>query len=390
MSTADDPRRARHASTSPRGRVAALEGVRGAAIVLVVVSHIWILVPVESALEGPARGVLKSGNLAVTVFFVLGGFFLVRSLQRDVEVTGRVDVQQALLARWARLSVQVYPLVVVMLAVASLAPAGTYDQYDNPRSAFRLVTYTWNWFAMSDVFASRPDVGHLWFVSVYLQVALGLVLLVALVRGRRVVLSLLLLGAVVATVAWRWWSVENEDIFVTLLRTTTRMDGMLWGALLAATRPWLRRPGRRASVLAALLGVVTLGALVAVAEDESYFRWAGTAAAVATCVLLVALQDGQGGVVSRVLAFRPLSVLGRYSFAAYVWHFAIFWWVSKEVPEWSEGPKVGLAVAATAVVVVLTHHLMERPLGRWLDARRDERLARPLRSERERVGLMEP
>lgn len=372
------------------GRHRSVQGLRGLAMVLVVVSHGWMLVPYEGWLDGPARGVLRGGNLAVTVFLVLAGYFLVRSLLRDADTSGRVDVQHTLLSRWARLSVQTYPLVLAMLAVASLAPAGVYDQYDNPRSAFRVLTYTWNWFAMDNVFSSRPDLGHLWFASVYLQVAVALVFLVALARRHRVALATVLVVAVAVVTAWRWWSVGNEELFVTLLRTSTRMDGMLWGALLATVQPWLRPLRGRGGAAVASASLLVLLTLVAVADDRTYFTWAGLLACLASCALLLSLVSGSSGAAADLLRLRPLAALGDHAFAVYIWHFAVFWWVSKEVPEWSAGAKVALGLAATGVIVVLTDRLLERPLGRWLDSRRAERMARPQRRVRERTGLLEP
>ena len=38
----------------------------------------------------------------------------------------------------------------------------------------RIVTYSWNWYLQSNAIVARSDLGHLWYLSVYLQ-ALSLI-----------------------------------------------------------------------------------------------------------------------------------------------------------------------------------------------------------------------
>ena len=266
----------RHTGPVRRERLAAVEGLRGIAIVLVVVSHVWVLWPTQGAQATAIGGLFRSGNLSVSVFLVLAGFFLVRSLLRDAEV-GRIDIKESILRRWARVSAHVYTLVLAMLVVTALDAPSTYAPSDTARSALRIVTYTWNWFAMREPLLSRPDGGHLWFTSVYLQVTVALVLLVAALVRRRLVLIVTLIGLVVAVTVWRAWSAANEGEWVAFLRTTTRMDGMLWGALLATVLPWLPRLSRQAA--SALLAVSAAGILLLflTASDSTYFGAAGVA-----------------------------------------------------------------------------------------------------------------
>ena len=188
-----------HSPVVTRKSIAVVEGLRGVAIVLVVVSHLWVLWPTDTAQESALGGLFRSGNLAVSVFFVLAGYFLVASLLRDTE-RGRLNIRESFLRRWARISAHVYTLVLTLLVVTALDPLAAYPPADTARSALRVVTYTWNWFAMRDPLLSRPDTGHLWFTSVYLQVTILLLLLVAALGRRRVLLiAALTLSVVLVT-----------------------------------------------------------------------------------------------------------------------------------------------------------------------------------------------
>lgn len=366
----------RHTGPVRRERLAAVEGLRGIAIVLVVVSHVWVLWPTQGAQATAIGGLFRSGNLSVSVFLVLAGFFLVRSLLRDAEV-GRIDIKESILRRWARVSAHVYTLVLAMLVVTALDAPSTYAPSDTARSALRIVTYTWNWFAMREPLLSRPDGGHLWFTSVYLQVTVALVLLVAALVRRRLVLIVTLIGLVVAVTVWRAWSAANEGEWVAFLRTTTRMDGMLWGALLATVLPWLPRLSRQAA--SALLAVSAAGILLLflTASDSTYFGAAGVAVCLATSLFLWAATSGGGGPVATVLSRRPVVLLGTYSMALYIWHYPVFWWTSRHFEAWEPTPKI---IVAMAIVVVLTwaaQRWVEDPVSAWLERRRATRPLRP-------------
>lgn len=356
-------------------RLAPIEGLRGVAIVLVVLSHGWVLWPTEGLLASPFAGFFRSGNLAVSIFLVLAGFFMTRSLLGD-SAAGGVDIKESMLRRWARISAHVYALVLAMLLATALDAPGTYAPADTPRSAFRIMTYTWNWFAMREPLLSRPDAGHLWFTSVYIQVAIFLVLLVAVLGRRRFVLVWVFVALVIAVTAWRAWSAGNEGDWVAFLRTTTRMDGMMWGALLATALPWLPRLTKEASTVLLSLSVVALALLSLTAKDSTYFGAAGVAICASTAVLVWAVVSGGRGPAATVLSTRPLLLLGTYSMALYIWHYPVFWSVSRHTTSWETAPKVILALAIVAALTYASQRWVEGPVSVWLAGRR-ERTKRP-------------
>ena len=83
-----------------------LEGLRGAAILLVVLYH--------AGMPG-----LAGGFVGVDVFFVLSGYFITGLLAREAAATGTVD----LTAFYGRRALRLLPPLLVVLA-ATLALAG--------------------------------------------------------------------------------------------------------------------------------------------------------------------------------------------------------------------------------------------------------------------------
>lgn len=355
------------APSAPR-RLAPLDGVRGIAILLVVLSHGWALWPTAGLQNTPVVGLFRAGNLAVTIFFVVGGYLLTRSLLGEVGHTGRLRARTAAVRRWARVSAHVYALVAVVLIVHTLDDTDLYDRSNLRQSAVRIVTYTWNWFLRDSPLLARPDLGHLWYVCVYLQVTVLLIVVVKLLGRRRVALLALLAGTLVAVTLWRSWVVDQEGLYSALLRTTTRMDGMLWGALAAVAMPWIRHTVRR---FAAVLMPVALLCLVALmlttGHDETYFRWQGVLinlAAVAFVVSAVTLPAPTR--LTGALSWRPFVVLGNASMAIFVWHYPIFWAVTRHTTSWSWPARTVVALVITAAFVLLAQRLVERPLQAWL------------------------
>ena len=106
---------ARDRGPEARARSRLLDGLRGLAIVLVAVSHGWAIWPANATSDlGVFTGILRAGNIAVTVYFVVGGYLLMRSLLGELARTGRIGAWRAIWRRTARLSANVYLLLVAI------------------------------------------------------------------------------------------------------------------------------------------------------------------------------------------------------------------------------------------------------------------------------------
>jgi peptidoglycan/LPS O-acetylase OafA/YrhL len=355
-------------ATAENVRIDAFDGVRGVAIVLVVLSHGWALWPTDGIAAAPVMtGLLNSGNTAVTVFFTVGAYFLTRSTL-PIVATSATFPWRVVVRRFIRLSAQVYPLLVAIAVVSLLDSSDQATDETNRRSIAALATYAWNWLLLNDPGHARPDLGHLWYASVDLQVSVGLVILVWLLRRRLRVLAFVLLALVVAIIMWRAHVLAVEGWFGASLRTTTRSDALVGGALVAVVTG-LRPLDVRAASTMGVAGLAGLAFVIAVTgppgTDLSYLGWAGTVATVAS-VCLVAGLASDAGVAGRVLGARWLGRLGTLSLAIYVWHYPVFWAVARHSGEWHWAARTAVAFAVTAVVSVATERFCERPTRGWL------------------------
>jgi peptidoglycan/LPS O-acetylase OafA/YrhL len=312
------------------------------------------------------RGLFNSGNTAVTVFFAVGAFLLCRAvLSAGDSATGlpwRLAVR-----RFIRLSSQVYPLLLALAVVSLLDPTDTTSDQTNRRTLGAVATYTWNWLLLNDSAHARQDLGHLWYVSVDLQVSVGLVVAVWFLRHRLRALLVVLVAGLVVVLLWRAHTLGYEGWVSASLRTTTRCDPILGGAL-AAVAARLHSLDARAARLLATSGAVGLVLVVASAGkagDLGYLGWPGAIAVFATIALVAGLA-APSRPLSRLLGIRPLRRLGTLSLALYVWHYPIFWAVARHSHGWSWGLRALLAFALTTGVALATERFCERPTQGWL------------------------
>lgn len=371
----------REGSNPTRGRMAAFDGLRGIAIALVVLSHGWTLWPIDGIPAAPViGGAFSSGNFAVTIFFTVGAYFLTTSLLGEGAEARWTMIPRAVWRRFVRLSAQVYPLVLVVLVSRALDPKDRHPWDDTRQSLLSVMTYTWNWYVQNNGPHARPDLGHLWYLSVDLQWCIALAVVVFVLRRRRTALVAVLGLLLVAVTVWRMHVLGTEGWYTTGVRSTTRADGILCGALIAATAPaWRRWRGGTIVTTVGATGILALIATMPQAGDNSWLQgrgvWFDVAATCTVLGLLMEVNQGERSRVARALAWRPLTWLGAMSLAVYVWHFPIFWSVSQHTFGWAWVPKAALAFSLVLGVSIATTKYLERPVNARLASRRGNRPA---------------
>ncbi|SDP02089.1 Peptidoglycan/LPS O-acetylase OafA/YrhL, contains acyltransferase and SGNH-hydrolase domains [Pedococcus dokdonensis] len=348
-------------------RVAALDGLRGITIILVVINHAWILWPRDQIDKVPiVRGIFQGGS--VVVFFVIGGFIVTLTLLRE-QARGILDPLRFYLRRIVRIGVQLLPACLAILVIHRVDPTDPFSDSTTTRSIINVLTYTWNQYAINHVFEARSDLGHLWYLSVQQQCYLVLPLLLIVFARRRRVLALLLVAAAAAVVAHRLEVVATDGWYRASLATTTRSDGLILGVVAALGLGYASRWSRRADLTALLASIALLGLLVLSGEIDplQYLRAWGVAFTLVSVALVVALYYcTEGSWASRLYSVPALQYLGRASLAIYVWHLIIFETVARHTTTWEWEARSVLSFALLAVVTVAAQRFIEDPTRNWL------------------------
>jgi peptidoglycan/LPS O-acetylase OafA/YrhL len=337
----------------------ALDGLRGGAVVLVILFHL-------DALPG--------GFIGVDIFFVLSGFLITSLLRSEQERTGSLNVPRFYIHRLLRLGPPLLLLLIVYLAVVPWLFA-KMGMRDHVIDAVLVATYLSDY---SQAFWSRPRVlPHTWSLSVEEHYYLLWPLVLAPARrltGRQMIG---LLGALyIAATLWRVLllaqGVEWAEVYA---RFDTRMSGLILGGLLAV---WTQAQAMKRATRDAI-GVVGVIVIVAFAlllpyGDPSALTWGLGLVELASAgvILSIASTDGY---MRQWMSARALVSIGLVSYALYLWHYPI---LLATPTEWPAEARRATTIVLSAVAAIASYGLIERPMRKLRHRRRYASSPRPV------------
>jgi peptidoglycan/LPS O-acetylase OafA/YrhL len=394
------------APTSTAGRCAALDGLRGVAILLVLASQFCANVPHASG-SWAARAASKLANYGgagITLFFLLSGFWIARSLVRQ---HGRPGGFRGF---YLRRAVRILPLYAGLLITTVVAAKVLYPlDADHWETAVKEHMPAWVFPAfLQNVFMAVTGtmscdwVNPTWALAVEVQFYVILPVAVWFCTPRWLPL------AACCGIAGCWvfrgvMDAREAHAYLSALTLPGRADSLCLGVLLACAwehapaRAWLLRQRRNLLLVGVGAGVafVLLSEGVgAGAVDAVFFVGGSTLIAVAFAGLIVAALTREHGRAARLLAWRPLVFWGGISFFVYLAHqpvnsllhkFALRDW-----PQVMSAAGIGVTLGSVAVLAglgALSRRWLERPLIVWS---RRVRFGREIAAEAMPAGYAPP
>ncbi len=332
-------------------RLRGLDGLRGLALVPVLLFHLW-------------PRFLPGGLVGLPVFFALSGFVITRGLLGEVARHSTVNLRGFFSRRFRRLwpaSAVVLALITVMwLAMAWMTHSIAVDV----GSAFFEVA-NWRFLLTGTTYGAHEasPVAHFWSLGIEEQVYLVVPVVVWWLRRRPKLLLaafvLLICGSFLCTLA------AGGDATVVYYSTFTRCAEFFIGSLLAVlvagrdTSPRHDLAGR----VVGLIGFLALGSLVWLSVfsslgTEAYYRGGLTGLAVLAALVIAA------GIWSpamfTTLSIRPLVWVGSVSYGVYLIHWPVhIALLHSSMPAWMQ-PWVVLAISFT--VAPLSLRFFEEPI----------------------------
>ena len=328
----------------------ALDGLRGVAILLVLLSHAHV-------------PLFAGAFFGVDLFFVLSGFLITSLLLIEHRANGRFQYWRFYRRRFFRLMPALALFLAAYCLLAPLIWPGLDDVYQDALvSLLYLADYG------IAFFDSPNTLLHMWSLSVeehfYLIWPPLLALLLRYYRGAvwRPIALLYLLSWV-----WRiFWVVQGQQFYEIFFRFDTRASGLLAGALLAALmveKPqcidWLR--ARMPYAMWLPLAIVLL--LELAWDNQGAMVWGLTVVELGTVVLLVAAQQ-RDGLVFQMLNLPILVRLGTLSYGIYLWHYPVVRYLRAEFA-WPVVVVAGLALSTA--LAALSFYTLERWAMRYRD-----------------------
>ena len=386
--------RERGSVQSEVGFIAPIEGLRGVAVLLVICFHYAVVLDARFADPWIATAdavpllkvIVRNGMIGVDLFFLITGFLLVLPWLRHAEDGAPPPSWREFYRRRVRRILPAYyvHLLLLFFVFVPLVRGLEFWRY-NPTHMFQnlsahifLVHYFSPWTS-----ASVGVNGALWSLSLEAQFYLLLPLLAPLFARAPWRTAAALLAC---AIAWRWAALHGFDGLVAAMGAIdprwdltgpkarhliyTQLPGYLghFAAGMLAGRAWLRwradPPDRRAEAAWLAAAALAATALWAMHAPEGWFlgEFTWLAALAAMAVVMLALVSRGSRAASPLLANRPLSLAGRVSYSAYLYHLPLLLLLNVYAPQargsWLWFP---LYLAAVFAVAWLSYRYVELP-----------------------------
>lgn len=288
-----------------------LDGVRAIAVAAVVLYHIHV-------------PFMQGGLLGVTMFFVISGYIITRSLIHEVGTTKTIDFKGFYLRRVRRLLPAIcllIPVTVVLCALLNRVMLTKMRPDILPSLLF--VNNWWQIFNQVSYFNALGDpspLTHFWSLAIeeqfYLIWPLALFLMyragVKRPMVRRIVAALAVVSALAMTVLYNPGGDPSRIYYGTDTRAFSLLAGV-WLALLPMRRFELAR-GRDGMVVEALgvVGLVGLLLMFALSNGYTAFQYrGGMVLCTVFTMMLVAASAHRGGAVARGARAAAVRVVGK-------------------------------------------------------------------------------
>ncbi|WP_263366835.1 acyltransferase family protein [Edaphobacter bradus] len=326
-------------------RIPTLDGWRGIAILMVLITHLQM-----SLLRHAWHFAwMDLGQHGVTIFFVLSGYLITTRLQAEKEVD---HLRSFYLRRFFRLMPCAW---LYLLAVAFFGLL--IHQRMVTRDFWGCLFFYRNYGAFEGVPVLTC---HFWSLSIEEQFYLLWPLFLIVLGARKSLVFAI--AASLGCAAWRLWHWSSYDSGYNFLRTEARVDALLVGCSLALliqsaeVRAFFQRFARPvvALGLASLcLHIYKFQTLLPLSESVTIAALIGTTSV-----------SAENSLMSRFLEYKHLRFLGLCSYSVYVWQQVFL------MPRW--GVLAPIVASFLPLIAVLSYALIERPcveLGRKLEKR---------------------
>jgi peptidoglycan/LPS O-acetylase OafA/YrhL len=344
-----------------RGHMTVLDGVRGLAVLMVLVFHfIGNTLPTNS-IERAIVGVTNYGAYGVELFFVLSGF-LITGILYDAHNEPRY-FRNFYMRRLLRIFPLYYGVLALVFFVAPQIPL-----LRGPTLNYLVDRQAWAWLYAVNIYIGKAGdwsfsyLDHFWSLAIEEHFYLFWPMVVFLLARRpRMLIAVSLATSLGAMLARLIGSLLGLSWWTTYVLTPFRLDGLALGAFLAVMA---RQPEGLERLVRALPRVVAVvGGLLA-----ATFVWtvlvsrqglelvlpirAALILTLLACLLLWALVAPKQSATSRFFRSRSMVFLGTYSYGLYVYHHFISYYLSTnhtelELARWLHSHGAAVALQAT-------------------------------------------
>jgi peptidoglycan/LPS O-acetylase OafA/YrhL len=324
-------------------RIPAFDGMRGIAVLLVIICHVGIRLP-------PAKAVLGWwGSGGVDVFFTLSGYLITVLLLDERTKIGHVSLKNFYARRALRLLPALFLLVLLYLA---FSPFLNVRPLTLLQECAATIFYAANWALVAGF--KPPYLAHSWSLSIEEQFYLIWPFVVILLHrsfGRSKKAALLCLALGISLTLWRnWLTTHGASPLRVYFGLDTHGEGLVYGATVAFFLPKLPK------ILAAIVVCIVLTGFILFLSHYAITPWM---LAWSTLSIVIAIVNSPKGLFALTLSFPPIVWLGKISYGLYLFHYPILLYLIRQ--GWSPTKVALIGVPLSLAVATISFYALERP-----------------------------
>lgn len=342
-----------------------IEGLRGLAVILVLLFHAQI----------PG---FTGGFFGVDIFYVISGYLITGLLIRERESTGKISLK-IFYARRVRRLLPAASLVLVATLIASylLAPRLLMPAiaFDIASAALFLSNMNFAHHA-TDYFANATPspVLHFWSLSVEEQYYMlwPAVAILFTRKAKSVTLRMFFAMALLGSLSF-WYALWllNKNQSWAFFSLPSRAWELALGGLLASAKLWIDRIPKNWFLPIQWVGVIFLTySAIHLKQTDKFPGVPALLPTVATALLLLGgiysfSNEGKFKVIqlpNKILNSKPLRYLGKISYSLYLWHWPVLIIVAYHYKDGLTLTQRFALVIVSTILAVFTYHLVEDPL----------------------------
>jgi peptidoglycan/LPS O-acetylase OafA/YrhL len=312
-----------------------LDGIRGLAIIWVLLYHFFSLPPKNPFLANiPVLSLVSSfGWAGVSLFFMLSGYLITKGLIQS-------DRESAWFKRfWCRRLFRIIPLYALLLLAYGVAKITLGSRLGGNKQWFGEGIPFWSFlvFVQNFYMASRDYLGNdwlrvTWSLAVEMQFYLFISLLIGVIPVQR--LGRWILFFILGSLLFRYivfFTHDNSQMALIVL-LPSRLDAFLLGALLVLLTGYFDRQAFIVRHARSVLLVIVASSVAFVLLLGSGKLWGWSESLVPLyhfvialgCSALMGLATGPGAIwLKKVLQTRPLIASGKVSYFLYLFHLPV-------------------------------------------------------------------
>ena len=336
-----------------------IQGLRGIAVLLVVIYHTGIALP--------------GGYIGVDIFFVISGFVITQLLVREASDGSSIHLAKFYSRRIKRILPAVAFAIVgtLFLSIFAMSPFGEQQEVAETARASSLFAANFYFYRQASYWALEENpLRHLWSLAVEEQFYLIFPILIFALHKLKFKVnstfskSAFVVIAIVSFVVSYFLSTGNQflpkpELFA-FFGTPWRMWEFLAGALIALVK--VRDLSRFKSLVTAT-STAALGAIIwAVLEFDSFTAFPGTAALVPVFATAVLLYFGQTkNFLHQITTSRLLVFFGSISYSWYLWHWPLIVFANRLFPG-SKSIAPVVAALLSIPIAIFSLRKLENPI----------------------------